>query len=186
MTGVVVTAWELQSGVAATAAVAAKRRTTSNVFRIYRVLPKNIKNSSPGQDAGGVEKSPLDAIDSRFETELFSLDPAIHDPNLVSLDLPSRSAWCRGEGTAQLLPGNLKNERSTPVTICQRSKISRRLGGFCFQIRDDPRPSEVRLAFFLPDLRLICVNLRLTLLRLVFKFQVLNVAQRQLQVISQY
>jgi hypothetical protein len=57
------------------------------------------------------------------------------------------------------------------IALIRLSKIdcSRRLGG----------P-------FVPDLRLICVNLRLTLLRLVFKFQVLNVAQRQLQVIPQY
>src|SRR5690242_20479082 len=48
MAGVVVAAWELESGVAATAAVAAKRRTTSNVFRIYSVLPKNTKNFSSG------------------------------------------------------------------------------------------------------------------------------------------
>src|SRR6478609_11971124 len=59
MTGVVVAAWELESGVAATAAVAAKRRTTSNVFRIYSVLPKNTKNSSSRKDEGGAERSPL-------------------------------------------------------------------------------------------------------------------------------
>ena len=40
------TAWELEPRVAATAATAAKGRTTSNVFRIYSVLPNNTKNSS--------------------------------------------------------------------------------------------------------------------------------------------
>src|SRR5437868_12870139 len=59
MAGVVVTGWELESGVAATAATAAKRRTTSNVFRIHSALPKSTKNSSSRQDAGGAERAPL-------------------------------------------------------------------------------------------------------------------------------
>jgi hypothetical protein len=77
----VVTAWELESGVAATAATAAKRRTTSNVFRIYSVLPKNTKNCSSGRDAWDAEKSPLGARGSRFG-------------NCVSISIPS--LWSRG------------------------------------------------------------------------------------------
>src|SRR6266849_4456021 len=115
MAGVPVGREELESDVAATAAVAATRRTNirNNFFVIHSVLPKDQVERSwqkiliPGIGSRR-RKIPLEAF-SRFGTVLsipigwsISLDLPSTNPNLIPLDLPSRIPTAsRGEPSGE-------------------------------------------------------------------------------------